>query len=121
VYKFITMLKKRPDLPFEAFRDHYEQVHAPLALGMLPRVRRYRRKYVVADPGRRPDQMNRDVDVITEVWFDSRADFDATMAELKGSSDLARLAADEPNLFDTSKTCYFSVVEEGESEIGRDP
>ena len=118
MFKFVVMLKKRQDLSFEAFRDHYERIHAPLALGMMPRVRRYARKYVQAEPGRRPAQINPDVDVITEVWFDSRADYEATMAELKGSPDLARLAADEPNLFDTSRTCYFTVLEERESPIG---
>jgi uncharacterized protein (TIGR02118 family) len=44
--KTLSFLKRRPDLSRDAFREHYESTHVPLALPLLEGLRRYVRYHV---------------------------------------------------------------------------
>lgn len=111
MYKVIALLERRVDLTHEAFVDYYERHHAPLILELMPNIVGYRRNYldpemIVHAGGAVPD-----FDVMTELWFASRATFQSAMEVMGKPESMARLAADEENLFDRSKTRFIAVEE----------
>jgi uncharacterized protein (TIGR02118 family) len=64
--KAIILLSRRADMTHEQFLSWWFDEHAPLA-AQLPNVRR-----IVFNPTEEHD----DVDGVSELWFDTRADFD---------------------------------------------
>jgi uncharacterized protein (TIGR02118 family) len=68
--KAIILLSRRDDMSHDEFLTWWLGEHAPLA-AQLPNVRR-----IVFNPTHEHD----DVDGVSELWFDSRADFDAAYA-----------------------------------------
>jgi uncharacterized protein (TIGR02118 family) len=48
--KTVGLMPRRPDISRAAFRDHYENNHAPLALGLFPFQKYVRNHIVLADP-----------------------------------------------------------------------
>ena len=69
-FKAIILLSRRDDLSPEDFRRWWFDEHAPLA-AQLPGVRR-----IVFNACQDTDE----VDGISELWFDSQADFEAAYA-----------------------------------------
>lgn len=114
--KLICVLKRRPDISRLEFREYYEGHHAPLATHLLTQYAGYRRSYTLpSDDDRLPPEagMGRmpDFDVLTEIWFWTRADFDEFSATAQTPENSARIAADEENLFDRSAIIMFQVDE----------
>jgi uncharacterized protein (TIGR02118 family) len=60
------LVRRRPDLSFEAFESHYRERHAPLARIRHPGIARYVQNFVGAGAG--------PVDAISELWFRSEQD-----------------------------------------------
>ena len=118
VLKVVVLLKRRHGLSVAELIEHYEAVHAPLALRLATRLRRYERHYlhpaVAFDGG---EAVEPEYDVITELWYD---DMDAYLADQASARDhpelVAAIVADERELFDRSKTrvafaeSYVSIV-----------
>ena len=75
--KNLGLIPRRADLTRPAFREYYEQRHAPLALRHLRWFRRYVRNHVVAAAPADPP-----FDALSEFWYDSAADLDAVIAFL---------------------------------------
>lgn len=71
--KWVLLVRRKPGITPEQFRDHYENTHAPLAMRLLPGVRRYVRNYLLPTP-HMPDPP---YDAVTEFWFDSAQDAQA--------------------------------------------
>jgi uncharacterized protein (TIGR02118 family) len=80
MFKAIILLSRRDDMTPDDFRHWWLDEHAPLA-AQLPGLRRLVFN-LVADPG--------DVDGVSELWFDSEADFHGAYATDLGQ----RVAAD---------------------------
>jgi uncharacterized protein (TIGR02118 family) len=78
--KAIILLSRRDDMTHEQFLSWWFDEHAPLA-AQLPGVRR-----IVFNASHDHDS----VDGVSELWFDTRADFDAAYATELGT----RVAAD---------------------------
>lgn len=115
--KTIALLKRKEGLSREAFIGYYENHHAPLMLKLQPAVCGYRRNFIEPEGAFIfPGAAAPDFDVITELWYTDRAAYDATMAELTKEETFARIAADEENFLDRSKTRMF-VVEEHVSKL----
>ena len=112
--KVIAMLTRKPGLGEPEFVRYYEEHHAPLILSIAPQIRDYRRNYlhrdgaILADDARPPE-----FDVVTELWFDDEAGFAAAMAAFTDPVNAARIARDEENVFDRSKTMFFVATERG--------
>lgn len=121
--KQMVFLRKRADLTIEQFMDYYETQHSKLAAKLgapppLPNAQRYVRRYVkpeanpltgeVLDPG---------YDCIMEIWWNTRADFDAAMKGLGNPEFLEARKADELNLF-ASNSNPVVTVEEFDSPVG---
>jgi uncharacterized protein (TIGR02118 family) len=111
-YKILMFMKRRPGMSFEAFRDYYENHHAPLCEKYASGVRRYLRRFVTphANPETGADD-ELQFDVITELWFDDEATFEGTVKYLATSIMPDEVVADEKQLFDRAKTRMATVVE----------
>jgi uncharacterized protein (TIGR02118 family) len=112
--KVIAMLKRKPGLTDDEFVEYYETRHVPLILSIAPQIRDYRRNYlrgegaILADGARQPD-----FDVVTELWFKDKSAFDTAMSAFTVPANAARIARDEENVFDRSRTMFFVVTERG--------
>ncbi len=71
MFKAVILLTRRDDMTHEEFAQWWLVDHAPLAR-QLPGVRRITFNLV--------DDPEASVDGVSELWFDSRADFDAAYA-----------------------------------------
>lgn len=113
--KIVTLLKRKPGMSRDAFIAHYEQVHAPLAVTLIPGLVGYRRSYI--DPSRPAFGQNSEspgFDAITELLFADEAAYEGALAAFARPEVAAAIAADEENLFD--RTCIKAyVVEEHRS------
>ncbi len=90
----MILLARRHDMTHDEFRDWWLVEHSPLAV-QLPGVRR-----IVFNDIEGAD----DVDGITELWFDSRADFDAAY-----DTELGRRVAADSMAHVRSRTRLFPV------------
>lgn len=117
MFKTMTFLKRRAGMSPEDFQRYYEEKHAPLGKRLMPQARRYIRRYVTPAPypttGEVPEA---DFDVITEVWCDDRATYEAMLTDLMKPETIAVIVEDERKFIDQSKTKLF-FVEECESRI----
>jgi hypothetical protein len=114
--KLVLLIRKKQGMSDDAFKNHYENVHAVLASKTLPQIIHYRRNYLRADVSRsadgevictRPDSP--DFDVMTEQCFQDRSSFDEAMRILSNHEAGRRIADDEENLFDRSSIRAFLV------------
>jgi uncharacterized protein (TIGR02118 family) len=116
VIKVLAFIRRRPDLSLDAFREYYEQHHAPLINRLLPFYAAYNRNYLEAPF--RPDQQGVDFDVVTELVFASTADHDAWRAALADPAVIAEIRADERNFLDQGATRMW-VVDEHVDDLAR--
>jgi len=94
--KIILFVKRKPGMSREAFRDHYERVHAPLAQAKLGAwLVGYSRNYLVAVPGRSEPPC----DCVTELCYRDRTTLEASVAWAR-SEEGQVLARDEENFMD---------------------
>jgi hypothetical protein len=118
VLKVFLLLKRRPGLSMEEFRDHYENVHAPLGIKHVRNIKYYCRHYLY--PGPYPlggEQLEPEYDVVTELWYEDIEAFDEKTALMRQNEEgLAALDADEQWLFDRAKS-RLVFVESSESKL----
>jgi EthD domain len=121
--KQVVFLKKRADLTQQEFMDYYENQHSQLSKKMgakpaLPNAQRYVRRYVV--PEKNPltgEVIHPGYDCIMEIWWNTRADFEAAMQGLASPDMLQARLADERKLF-ASNSNPVCTVEEYDSPVG---
>jgi len=104
--KTIALIHRKAGISREEFAQHYEEVHAPLALKHLPMIKRYIRNHVIDVPG----MEGPDFDCVSEFWFDSIEDA-MEVAEWAQSDDGQVIRDDEAMFMDSSKTISFMVDE----------
>lgn len=123
VYKVVAFLCRKPGLTRSEFIDYYEKQHVPRILDLERQPVGYRRTYPIPrdadttagagpDVGPRGDEQREAVlpeefDVITELEFESRADYGAWAAEAYAPA--SGIAADEVNFLDRSRTRSYAV------------
>ncbi|GAA4814362.1 EthD domain-containing protein [Tomitella cavernea] len=110
MFKAIALLTRRADLTRDEFIDYYETRHVPLITSLLPQVRGYRRNFLdhddrVAAPGAPAT----DFDVVSEFVFDDRAAYEEMLAAYAVPETARRIAADEENFVDRSRTRMYVV------------
>ena len=112
MFKMMVFLKKRAGMSKTAFREYYESCHALLVRRTAPKMRRYVRNYLTPLGNEvYAAQENGEVDCITEAWFETDEDFEATMADIL-ATDLAKaLVEDEERLFDRPFIRWFRADE----------
>jgi hypothetical protein len=111
-YKILIFLKRRSGMNVEAFRDYYENHHAPLCAKYISGVSRYIRRFVEPHPNPETGATEElQFDVITELWFDDEAVFRGTVRYLSTSAMPDEVVEDEKRLFDRARTRMATVVE----------
>jgi uncharacterized protein (TIGR02118 family) len=110
--KQICVMKRRPGMSMGEFRDYYENHHAKLGQAMMPLARRYLRRYVHPEPNPvTGETIELPFDVVMELWWDSREDFENTMRSLGESDTFQAVKKDEEQLFDGHYIPLFTVEE----------
>ena len=112
MFKIIAFLKRREGISLAEMKAHYEERHLPLALSTFPQIIRHSRNYVDHGSARfGPDAEHVGYDVISEIWFEDRAGFEAMAAVLADQEASAALHEDEQRFLDTAR-CGMMIVEE---------
>ncbi|MCB2047959.1 MAG: EthD domain-containing protein [Novosphingobium sp.] len=95
-------MKRKEGMSFEAFRDYYENNHAPLAASLCPHLVKYTRTYITGwQPLARSAQLPEPgFDCITECWYDVEGTWDERKMDLLPAEVFKQLAADEENFLD---------------------
>jgi hypothetical protein len=120
VIKIVALIAKRPDMTPEAFRDYYEQHHAPLIESLSPALAAYRRNYVDQSTLWSADGLREvSVDVITELWFDDEEALAAQEEVMRDRDVRRRVAEDEARFMRRELTRIFRVDETGSSPTAR--
>ena len=111
-YKLMIFMKRRPGMTTAAFRDYYEHRHVPLCMGYMAGPVRYVRNFIDAaiDPNT-GEPAALPYDVITELWFEDRAIFDAVVRAMTRDRMPADVIADEMNFIDRGATRFCTIVE----------
>jgi hypothetical protein len=104
--KTLALIARRKDIPRDAFRDHYEDVHAPLAIDtLLAGTRRYvrfhLREVLLGEPG---------FDVVTGFWYRDAAAALEIGKRLAGSQG-EPILRDELTFMDKPANTFFPVSE----------
>ena len=119
MFKAAALLKRKKDTTMAEFIEHYESVHALLAVKGVPSLKKYVRHFLTpVGIGENGAEIELPYDAITEIWFDDRADFERGMAELIAPATRAAIIADEVNLFEKD-LIRFVIFEDRESELGK--
>jgi uncharacterized protein (TIGR02118 family) len=120
-WKIVMLMKRKPGISVEKFREYYETRHAPMAEPFSVGVKRYIRRYLnpqnhaeTGPGGELP------YDVITELWFDDEETFKATLGYVTTTIMPDEIIADELNLFDRSsfKIATYSEFESDPAKLG---
>ena len=110
-FKAMAVMARKPGLSKAEFIDYYENHHVPLIRSMFE-FAEYRRSYVdLTDAILAPEVEKPDFDVVTELWFNNRADYEAMLAGPDDPAIARRVADDEAHFLDRAKTRFFIVDE----------
>ncbi len=120
-WKIVLLMKRKPGISVEDFRAYYETRHAPLAEPHSAGVKRYIRRYL--NPQNHPETGpggELPYDVITELWFEDKATYDATLAYVTTAIMPEHIIADELNLFDRAsfKIATYTEFESDPAKLG---
>ena len=116
--KVMLLIKRKPGMSMEEFIDYYENVHA-VGDKSGTGIRHYERHYLRPAPYFIGGHVaEAEYDVLTEIWFDDRAAFDAVLTTAAGNPDwVATVAADEENFMDRPR-CRAAFVESRDTDLG---
>jgi uncharacterized protein (TIGR02118 family) len=113
MFKAVVLIKKKRGMPMEEFKRYYEEHHAPLRARSVPNLRRYIRRYLEtygSDPA--VDDDAKPYDVLTEIWFDNREEFEKGMAYLAVPETAAVIARDEERIFERESIRLMTIEEQ---------
>ena len=101
----LSLIKRRPDITRDAFREHYETVHAPLALPYMDGLVRYVRYHLEAE-------LHGEIgfDVISAFWYRD-AESTAQLKEILASDEGKPILEDELTFMDKPENVVFPVSE----------
>jgi hypothetical protein len=103
MFKVLAFVKRKPGLRHDEFRNYYETRHAALIAAVAPITGTYRRNFLEqADPVNVGAE-DLDFDVVTEMEFADRAQYERWFALLTAPGILERVQADEANFIDRQK------------------
>jgi uncharacterized protein (TIGR02118 family) len=115
--KLICLVKRKAGLTPAQFREYYEKTHAPLTLKLFPFFKEYRRNYIRHDSPHAPphfkDQPSLDIDVITEIYFESESEYKRMLEAAADPAIQTRITQDEAKFMDRSSVVMFLVDEFG--------
>jgi hypothetical protein len=112
MFKQISVMKRHPSLTPAEFRANYEGRHARFGETLFANARRFVRRYVQPETNPLTGEVSEpDFDVILEIWWDSRADFEEAMRGVVSSPDLPAIRESGARLFASQNSPSFAVEE----------
>ncbi len=112
MYKLIGLLKTKPGITREQFMDYYDNHHAPHALRATPMIHEHRRNYVLSPPQALGETKGgSDLDVIIEVLFKTKEDYDAWAKAMQKPEIIAELSDGSEDWFDKTASRFYFVEE----------
>lgn len=120
--KLVNLLKRNPGMSLEEFIDYYENVHRKIGEKYISKYAlNYVRRFLRPIPKSIfPEEMVRNYDVITELWFPDQKALEGCFAELATPEAKAELEEATAKLFDLDNMHFF-IAEEYESDLGNQP
>jgi uncharacterized protein (TIGR02118 family) len=108
VVKLFGLMTRKPGMTKEEFSRYWENVHAPLAVRLMPGVRRYTQtdglKLATGDEAQ--------FDGLSEMWFDDWDSMRRAVDFLSTTEDGRVLMSDMENFLDMSRSFVMHVDEE---------
>jgi len=111
-WKILLLMKRKPDISVEAFRDYYENNHVPLCAPYMSGIARYVRRYLDPQP-HAESGTNEELpyDVVTEMWFDNEENYKQTLDYITTSVMPDEVVQDEMKFFHRPTMRIATVVE----------
>jgi hypothetical protein len=103
MFKVLAFVKRKPGMSHDEFRSYYETHHAPLIADVAPITGTYRRNFLEQADSVNVGAEDLDFDVVTEMEFADRAEYERWFAALTAPGALERVQADEANFIDRQK------------------
>ncbi len=117
MFRLVFCVHRLPSLTREQFQRYWREQHGPLVrrhAGAL-RIRRYVQVHTLDDPLNPALRASRgageEYDGIAELWWDSRADFEAATATAEGRAAGLELLEDERRFIDLARSALFAAAE----------
>lgn len=105
------MLRRKPDISFEAFQRYWRETHGPLVASHSQRlnIRRYVQVHTMTDPDEsRPagdrGEMLKPWDGVAELWFDSREALEQNFSDSAARAAMDELLEDEEKFIDFAES-----------------
>lgn len=117
--KLVALFKIKAGMSRAECIEYYETRHVPLILEIMPDIfHDYRRNFVIPDSMFVPNHLEGappppPFDMMTELWFESRAKYDEMGRIMSDPAIGERVARDEANFLDRSSMIMFMVDERG--------
>jgi uncharacterized protein (TIGR02118 family) len=111
-WKILLLMKRKPGISMDEFRDYYENRHVPLCRPYMSGIARYFRRYLEPQP-HAESGTNEELpyDVITEMWFDNEENFKGTLQYITTTVMPDEVVQDELNFFHRPTMRIATVVE----------
>jgi uncharacterized protein (TIGR02118 family) len=89
--KRFVILRRKPGMSVQEFRDYWQHVHGPL-IAKIPGILKYTQYHVRSD---HLDESDNAIDGIAELWFES----EEAQKKAWSTPEYRAVVEDEPNLF----------------------
>jgi uncharacterized protein (TIGR02118 family) len=111
-WKILLLMKRKPGISMEEFRDYYENNHVPLCAPYMSGIARYVRRYLEPQP-HAESGTNEELpyDVVTEMWFDNEEGYRGTLDYITTTVMPDQVVQDELNFFHRPTMRIATVVE----------
>lgn len=116
MYKLISLVKRKPGLTKQQFKEYYENHHTKLGEKFLPPYCvKYSRRYLdpIVSPMKPDNEPGPDFDCQVDLWFIDEANYRAFEASVASAppEEIANIVADEENFCDRAQTVRYVVDE----------
>ena len=105
--KCFVVLRRKQGMSVEQFRDHWQNVHAPL-VAKLPGIVKYSQHHVTSIPRGEYENQDAPIDGIVETWWESQE----SLFKVQGTPELAAVLKDELNFLGHSNHHVHTLVVE---------
>lgn len=107
MFKLIVTCKKKVGMSLDAFIEHYEKTHLPLARDIFPPMYMHQRNYILPDhpfydflgDDRTGDGRSPPFDVVTKMFFETEEQARTCLSGMNDAAIRKMIVDDETNLF----------------------
>jgi len=111
-WKILLLMKRKPGISMEEFRNYYENNHVPLCAPYMSGISRYVRRYLTPQQHAESGTCEElPYDVVTEMWFDNEEAYKGTLGYITTTVMPDNVVQDELNFFHRPTMRIATVVE----------